>query len=271
MADEVSGESGPVPIPREQWDSYVARVTQEMKDFTKKFATPISKVINHDDGQAWGTGYYIELSAQRYLLTNEHVARALTQNSLGHQFLDDDGVYRATNPFHAYELPFDVAVSRIDPQIWGKKPHGTAPIPEDKWAFAHAPVDGEILFLKGFSGSQSRFLFGTLFNNATSFGCQQVPLPAGDSRFDPRFHFAVDYRPDRATPLDGRDLPNPPGLSGSLVWNTRFIECTTNEIPWSVDQAEVTGLIWGWPSSKGCLIATRAEYVRSFLLRVVAG
>jgi hypothetical protein len=210
-------------------------------------------VIDHDYGGAWGTGYYIELLQQRYLLTNEHAAQALTQNSLGYQFLDDECVYRATNPFQAYEWPFDVAVSRIDPQTWTNRPHASAPVPEDKWALAHAPVDGEILFLKGFSGSQSRFLFGSLFSNATSYGCQQIPLPADDQRFDSRFHFAVDYRPDRATPLDGRDLPNPPGFSGSLVWNTRFVERSINNGPWSVDCAQVTGLVWGWPSSEGCL------------------
>jgi hypothetical protein len=269
MADEVPGENEPAHIPKEQWDSCVARVTQEMKEFTKTFATPISKVIGHDYGEAWGTGNYIELRQQCYLLTNEHVARVLTENSLGHQFLSDEGVYRAT-PFHAYEWPFDVAVSRIDPHAWTNRPHGSVPIPEDKWALAHAPVDGEVLFLKGFSGSQSRFLFGSLFSNATSYGCQQIPLPASDPRFNSRFHFAIDYRPDRATPLDGRDLPNPPGFSGSLVWNTRFVECAINKVPWSVDYAQVTGLVWGWPSSEGCLIATRTEYVRSFLLRAVA-
>ncbi len=204
-------------------------------------------------------------------MTNEHVARALTQNSLGHQFIDDDTVYRATNPFWANGWPFDVALSQIDPKIWTSRPHASAPIPEDRWALAHAPVDGEVLFLKGFSGSQSRFVFGALFNNATSFGCQQIPLPDGDPRFNSRFHFAVDYRPDRATPLDGRDLPNPPGFSGSLVWNTRFVECATNKVQWSVDHAQVTGLVWGWPSSEGCLIATRGEYVRSVLLRAAAG
>jgi hypothetical protein len=30
----------------------------------------------------------------------------------------------------------------------------------------------------------------------------------------------------------------------------------------------VTGVIWGWPSGHACLVATRAEFVRSFLLEV---
>jgi hypothetical protein len=256
-------------MSKEEWMAHAGRVTNEMKNFTKRFVTPISKVIDHDYGKAWGTGYYIEVGKQRYLLTNEHVAEALKKNSLGHQFLDADGVYRATNPFHVFEWPLDVAVSPIDEQVWKDRPHGSATIPEEKWAIGHAPVERELLFLKGYSGSQATFLFGHLFSNATSFGCQEVPLPAGDKRWNRRFHFALDYRPDLATPLDGRDLPTPNGFSASLVWNTRFVEFSANDRPWNADCAQVTGLIWGWPSSAACLVATRAEYVRSFLLRVV--
>lgn len=30
--------------------------------------------------------------------------------------------------------------------------------------------------------------------------------------------------------------------------------------------ARVTGLVWGWPSDVGCIVATPSEYVRRFLL-----
>lgn len=117
---------------------------------------------------------------------------------------------------------------------------------------------------------RSVFLFGALISKAFSYCCQELPLPAGDDRLDEHFHFALDYRPDVATPLDGSDLPTPEGFSGSLVWNTRFVEFAARQRPWSADDAQVTGLVWGWWSSSGCLVARRAEHVRSFLLRVAA-
>jgi hypothetical protein len=64
-------------------------------------------------------------------------------------------------------------------------------------------------------------------------------------------------------------LPLPPGLSGSRLWNTRFVEAKMAKIPWTPELALVTGVIWGWPSGLGCLIATRAEYLRSFLLEAL--
>jgi hypothetical protein len=44
---------GRQPIPKEEWNKYVARVTNEMKEFTRKFVTPISKAIDHDHGEPW--------------------------------------------------------------------------------------------------------------------------------------------------------------------------------------------------------------------------
>jgi hypothetical protein len=216
----------------------------------------------------WGTGSYIELSGQPHILTNEHVAQALNTHSLGHQFLGDDTVYRATSPFHAEEWPLDVAVSAIEEKVWTCQPHCSEPIPEDQWALVHLAAPAEILFVKGFAGAEAKFLFGGLFSNATSYGCREVPPPA-DDRFHSRFHFGLDYRPDLATELDGRSLPDPHGFSGSLVWNTRLVECTAKKETWTPDCARVTGLVWGWPSSAACLVATRAEYVRSFLLRFI--
>lgn len=31
------------------------------------------------------------------------------------------------------------------------------------------------------------------------------------------------------------------------------------------DTAEVTGIVWGWPSSSACLLATKVEFLRRFL------
>jgi hypothetical protein len=67
---------------------------------------------------------------------------------------------------------------------------------------------------------------------------------------------------DYAVPLQGH------GLSGSTVWNTNFVAAKMDGIEWTPELAKVTGVVWGWPSGHACLVATRAEYLRSFLLGV---
>lgn len=125
----------------------------------------------------------------------------------------------------------------------------------------------ELLTFAGFAGDNTNFVYGTLQAEATCSTSREVSLPEDDERFDARFHFGLDYRPDRATRVSGnKDLPRPPGLSGSTVWNTGVVEAKRKGISWTPDFARVTGVIWGWPSNHGCLVATRGEYLRSFIL-----
>jgi hypothetical protein len=264
-----SGQSAPI-VSKPEWDAHLARVVKEMQEYTRKFVTPISRALDHDYGEHLATGNYVEIFGQKYLLTNAHVAEALRQHSLGHQFLDHECVFRATNPFFTFSLPFDVAFSAIDPKVWDDAQHSSLPIPESKLSMAHAPVDREVFFIKGFGGEGSDFHFGYLVTHATSYCCQEVPVPS-EEPFNAQFHFALDYRPDLATTVEvnSRGLPIPKGLSGSVVWNTRFVELWGNGSDWNPDCAEVTGLLWGWPSSAACVVATRIEYVRSFLLRAI--
>jgi hypothetical protein len=76
----------------------------------------------------------------------------------------------------------------------------------------------------------------------------------------------MEYRRDAALVAFGeRGLPDPHAMSGSLVWNTRFVEMSRRNEHWSPGDAVVTGLLWSWPDESK-IVATRIEYVRSFLL-----
>jgi hypothetical protein len=54
-----------------------------------------------------------------------------------------------------------------------------------------------------------------------------------------------------------------------VPWDTGFGKAKLMGQPWTPDMARVTGVVWGWPSGAGCLVATRAEYLRSFLLGAI--
>ena len=122
--DERPGSTQGAPImSKPEWDAHVARVVKGMQEYTRKFVTPISRALDHDYGEHLATGNYVEIFGEKYLLTNADVAEALRQQSLGHQFLDHESVFRATNPFFTFSLPFDVAVSAIDPKVWAHAQH----------------------------------------------------------------------------------------------------------------------------------------------------
>ena len=64
------GEEQPdvTPAQREEWERQVERVDHEMREYTKPFVTPISRVLKDETGEYGrleGTGSYIQLSGRR--------------------------------------------------------------------------------------------------------------------------------------------------------------------------------------------------------------
>src|SRR5262245_27808543 len=121
MIDPEEEQPNVTPEQREAWEKDVARVDKAMKEYTKPFVTPSSRVMNDEQGEygePHGTGNYVQFVGKKHLLTNEHVAEAIQRNSLGHQFFGCDDVFRATNPFLSFSAPLDISVSAIEQAVW---------------------------------------------------------------------------------------------------------------------------------------------------------
>ena len=248
-----------------EWQAAMPTVVADMTDFLAARRAPVFK--DHvDHGEGWGSGSFLELGGKVFILTNEHVADARTPSQqLASQLHNQEDIWRIVGNHVQLPLPLDLALLPVPDVMWATT-HGSKAIGVEQIAIAHDPVEGELLAFSGFAGERVRFHFGTLFSEPTCSTARETALPA-DDRFSGRFHFGIDYRPDLAEDVIGtKGLPLPPGLSGSTVWNTRFVAAKMAGQNWTPDIAQVTGVVWGWPSDHGCIVATRAEYVRSFLL-----
>lgn len=62
------------------------------------------------------------------------------------------------------------------------------------------------------------------------------------------------------------ELPNPQGMSGSLLWDTKFVASMSTGRKWNPELAMVCGLIWGAYRSPEAIVATKIEHLRSALL-----
>jgi hypothetical protein len=233
-----------------------------MSKHVEPFLSPISRVVSQDEGSHLGTGAYLDIEGSTYLITNEHVAVHISKSPLAHQFFGSDLVIRLTNPLFACPLPIDVALCRIDQEILSRGNHSARAIPLHQFAQKHETVKGELLFSVGYSGERSQFIFETLISPGTPYLTQECDFPVDTG--DLNFHFALEYKPDLARSIDGssRGLPDPHGLSGSLVWNTNRVSCLHEGIEWSPERAQVTGLVWGRASSAACILATRVEHLK---------
>jgi hypothetical protein len=248
----------------EEWGAAMPRVVADMKAFLSVYRTPVFEDFG-DHGDGWGTGSYIRLEDRIFVLTNAHVATVRRDDrNLLHQLLNNDNLHRIVGNHVELPWPEDLGILPVSGDAWATKPNASRAIELDQIMPAHNPVPSELLTFTGFSGQETGFHFNTLHAVGTCYTAREVALPA-DQRFGPHYHFGIDYRPDAAIPLDGRDLPLPPGLSGSSVWNTRFVEARLADVVWSPEMARLTGVVWGWPSSARFLVATRAEHVCRFL------
>ena len=263
--------SGTLLFTEEEWNAAMPGVGKAMTGYLRPYRVAIIENKQDDDGQkygdGWGSGSFLRLDDRVYILTNQHVACAREEGRvLGYQFDGQEDIRRVVGNHAEFPHPLDVAVLPVDMKAWADASNRSKAIDVQQIAFGHDPVPAELLTFTGFAGQHTSFHFDTLFTEGTCSTAREVQLPQ-DARFSSRFHFGIDYRPNLASTVIGdKGLPLPPGLSGSTVWNTGFVAAKMAGVAWTPDMAKVTGIVWGWPSEHACLIAIRAEFVRSFLL-----
>lgn len=255
----------------DEWNEAMPKVVAAMTKYLRPYRAAIYEHMRDEDngdyGVGHGSGSYLRLGEKVFILTNEHVACVRKEGRvLAYQFDAQEDIRAVVGNHTEYPWPLDLAVIPVDMNAWNSTSHESKAIEVQQVSLGHAPVPGEIFTFTGFAGETVSFHFNTLIAKGICNTASEIELPQ-DDRFSSRFHFGIDYRPDLATNVtDDNGLPVPPGLSGSTVWNTGFVAARMAGLSWSADMATVTGVVWGWPSGHACLVATRAEFLRSFLL-----
>jgi len=245
-----------------EWNNMCISVASEMRQHVLPFTTPISIALSNDHGEHHGSGTYIESNNKKFLITNEHVSRASNNHQLTHMFWGSDNVYGIQNKWSSLDSPIDTSICKISQETWNHNSNQALAVPIERFASKHEPEDKELLFFAGYSGDRSKFYFGHLFSAGTPLLTQEIPIPENTNEADEKYHFALPYKPDKAVSVDGTgELPRPPGFSGSVVWDTKRLACIKNDRDWSPEMAEITGIVWGWPSSQACILATKVEHI----------
>ncbi|MNX81887.1 hypothetical protein D3C86_1135920 [compost metagenome] len=249
------------------WEDVVDKVTDRMKSYTRPFVTPLV----HDPPNAppiFGSGTYIDMTnqagSQRRLVTCEHVIRHQPQK---HRPYGSVGLEELSGVICSDRDPADAATITISDAVWRSTSHQATAVPFSSFASRHAPVDKEVMFFRGLAGENAYLGFGNLDAIVTGF-CAQEPPNSGNSRF-----FELGWQPNATTITSGTcateaqrvKFDNPAGFSGSLVWNTRFVELGCNLQKWSPADAMVTGLLQRWDSSTQTLLVWRAEHLYDWL------
>lgn len=260
----------------DEWNAAMPKVVADMTAYLRPYRAAIyehhaASGNEGEHGTGWGSGSYLRFGDKVFILTNQHVSCVRSQNRvLAHQFDGQDDIRQIVGDHVEYPYPLDLALLPVDVTAWANPSNQSRAIEIEQVALAHDPAPTEILTFTGFAGERVSFHFGTMLAKGTCYTAPEADLPES-GQFSSRFHFGIEYRPDLATDVIGRDgLPDPHGFSGATVWNTNFVAAKMAGLTWTPDMAKVTGVVWGWPSGEALLVATRAEYLRSFLLGALA-
>src|ERR1700693_852043 len=120
------------------------------------FVTPISGALADGTAIHVGTGGYVEWRRKRLLLTNEHVAREVKNHSLARKCFDSPDSLTINNPYQVAMAPEDLAFSPVDDR-WNAVTHSAMAFPDYPFENKHARLQGEYLFVMGFTGEKAYY------------------------------------------------------------------------------------------------------------------
>jgi len=261
------------------WQQHVVGVRDQMAEIVRRVVTPLSVADGFGDGVARGTGNYFAVNGRPYLLTAEHVVLAARDSIIAH-LPDANKEYVAlTNHIQREAWPVDVAWTRLSD--WPENPIDREALDLNVLDESANAVADELFFWIGYPGTtlsrhdsltdtrRRRVWFDSLETPGVPVVTQRPRhLSFVDDDFDPAIHLAVHY-PGTAIEVAGgkeEELPHASGMSGSLLWNTKYVESIGKGVEWSPFLARVCGILRGVVTNPNLVIATRIEAVRPVLL-----
>jgi hypothetical protein len=252
-------------VTPEQWERIKQSVTEEMLEHTQPFVTALStetpKAV-----RLVGTGSYVKGENQRLLLTCEHVAR---EKPMHYRFMGSEKVFEHPGPWTLATHPTDTAFALISSAQWCATNHQAEAIPIERFADRHELVEqAELLFFRGYAGENAHYGFEVHQTNSTGY-CSQEKQGTGDGCI-----FELFWEPDKTKFTSGTSaeaqaemkFENARGFSGSLVWNTRYLEISREYgRTWTPADAVVTGLLRRWDEETRTLLVWRVEHLNAWL------
>lgn len=252
----------------QEWAEIQNDVADAMNAFTRPFVTPLTS-SSVEQVCLEGTGSYISYQNERLLLTCQHVRE---EGGVDYRFIGSDKVFKHPGPWSEDARPsVDVAAAAIDDSRWMATQHQADSVPFGRFATSHHIAQKEeLLFFRGFASENARFGFDVHEANGSGYCSQQKQVDAGDPSI-----FEIFWEPQSASFTSGTDqnarramrVQDSGGFSGSLVWNTRYLECVNAGYEWQPEMAVVTGLLRRWDTSTKTLLAWRVEHLRAWLSR----
>lgn len=264
----------------QEWDECCAQVTTSMRSYVSNFVTPLSVSEEQGFGEAWGSATYVPGgNGLTYIMTAGHnITDVPTSGRLAHLPVPGSEYVAADNMAILSPREIDAAGIAIPP-VWQLQPPLQRIAPTTSIGKQYRAVKGELLFWMGFPGykldrddplvpgARKKTYFGHLELPIKPMLSQEIQSPFTHSCFDANLHIAVHYPKEGKSAADHSSvrLPTPKGMSGSALWDTKYIATLNAGGQWTPEKAEVCGIVWFFIGTPGpeVVLATKIEHVRT--------
>ena len=249
-------------------EKVIATAVARMKAYTAPAIAAVYGVESAQRGQLIGSGTFINIRGTDYLLTASHVLETAVQYSfLAHSLGYGEKPCPLPHPFRLQQFPCDLGLTQL-----ADEPRSSTAIrsmPATVLDTNSADIEGDVLFIHGYPGEQSKWLpimKGGIHSTSLPFCTVVRSCSVSWPHFTDVLHSAVEYWPtgwrdENGTPIERTDAH---GLSGSAVWRLSLKRFGT---AWTPENAHIIGVLHRVDPSGDCLIFTRIEEVRDFILR----
>lgn len=242
---------------------------EALANFVEPYICAIQFIPKNDTreppGDHLGTGWLFDGDGSPCIVTCEHVAAWQKRGHLGYSCFGCENGISIEGEFAKVSHPVDASIATVRKSFHVLSHNGIC-AHRSLFSVEHAPVQGELFYAYGFPGADARQTFGTQLVQGTAVFLREVAL--NDAVYqevpphpDPKLHICLAWSPEHALPMLGTrgSLSLPDGMSGSLLWNTRYEEITRLGGTWSPKDARIAGMIWGHSAKAGQLYATPIE------------
>lgn len=270
-------------MTEDEWNQHCSRVTEMMEKYVTQFVTPLSMSEQFGSGTAWGSGTYIQGSQDTWILTAAHVLQNFPPNGRLAHLPKPGGQYNAAfgTPVVA-PWPIDAAALPVPPRP-DNLPDTSRIVSKSSIAQSYQASNEELLFWIGFPGYDAERNDPRTFQKLRVSYYEQLTTPAKPmltqaidsnqiqaSNFNPNVHIGVHYPQVATRAKDGETvpLPNAAGMSGSALWDTKFVACALAGRPWHPEMAQICGIVWAVLDKPEVIFVTKIEHVRSALPNV---
>ena len=237
----------------QEWDKCCSQVTISMQEHVANFVTPLSLSMEDGFGEAWGSATYVRGGdGLIYIMTAGHNITDLPHSGRLAHLPVSGGQYAAADNM-AILSPREIdAASIVIPPFAPLKPPPQRVVPTSSIGGKYRAVKGELLFWMGFPGYKldrddpvfpdalRRTYFGHLELPMRPMLSQEILLEFTHSCFDAELHIACHYPTEGKSAVNQSIVrwPMPRGLSGSALWDTKYIATCNACLLYTSDAAD---------------------------------